>query len=358
MSINHGANIFDLCEKYNVNPDSLMDFSSNINPFGASLKAKEAVIKNIDMVSLYPDPAYKKLKSKISSYCNTNIENIILGNGATELISSFIQTISPKKALLLSPSYSEYEKELNSINCKIDFYFAKKDNDFKIDIHSLISYINNDNFDLIIICNPNNPTGFAFNKNEIKLLSTSIKGFVMIDETYIEFTDMKTFSCTPLINTCSNLFIIRGTSKFFSTPGIRLGYGLISNKSIFNNICKNIDLWSINIFATIMGEVMFSDTSYIEDTYNKIIVQKNYLLENLKLIKSIKVYNTSSNFILCELINTNLTARDLYELLIQNQIIIRDCVSFEGLSKYFFRLCVLKENENKLLIKSLNKILK
>ena len=112
MTVNHGANLYDLSRKYGFSKDEFLDFSSNINPFGTSVKAKDYVINNINMVSTYPDPDYINLKKSISSYCKCDENNMVLGSGATELISSFISTINPKKAVLLSPAYSEYEREL------------------------------------------------------------------------------------------------------------------------------------------------------------------------------------------------------------------------------------------------------
>ncbi|MGL5348348.1 MAG: pyridoxal phosphate-dependent aminotransferase, partial [Peptostreptococcaceae bacterium] len=229
MSTNHGANLYDLSSKYGFSKEEFMDFSSNINPLGTSKLAKQHIIDNIDMVSIYPDPEYINLKKSISSYCKCSEKNIILGSGATELISSFIETINPKCALLLSPAYSEYEKELKKINCNITKYFSLKEKNFKIDVSELIHNINENNYELIIICNPNNPTGFTFSKIEIEKILQSTNAFVMVDETYIEFTDIDTYSSTSLVDNYLNLFVIRGTSKFFSTPGIRLGYGLIGN---------------------------------------------------------------------------------------------------------------------------------
>lgn len=357
MSVKHGANIFDLCELYKINKDELMDFSSNINPFGSSEKAKKYIIENIDMVSLYPDPEYKKLKESISSYCNCNSQNILLGSGATELISSFIETINPKKAMLLAPSYSEYEKELNKISCEIDMYYSKKELDFKVDVQDFINRINSEKHELVIICNPNNPTGFAFTRNELEEILKNTNTFIMVDETYIEFTDLSIFSSTDLVNEYNKLFVIRGTSKFFGTPGIRLGYGLISDKVTFSEMEKNLDLWGINIFATLMGEIMFVDKEYIEKTSKKLKKEREYLLTELNSISSIKVFNTFGNFILCELKNKTLTGRELYEKLVKDKIIIRDCASFDGLSEFYFRVCILKPEENKLLIDSLKKIL-
>ena len=357
MSVNHGANIFDLCEKFDVNINDLMDFSSNINPFGSSQKAKDYITENIDMVSLYPDPEYKKLKESISTYCKCNTENILLGSGATELISGFIETINPKKALLLSPSYSEYEKELNKISCDIDMYYSKEELDFKVDIKDFINKINSENYDLVIICNPNNPTGFAFTRIELEEILKNTNTFIMVDETYIEFTDLNIFSSTDLIDKYNKLFTIRGTSKFFGTPGIRLGYGLISDKAVFTQMQKNLDLWGINIFATLMGEIMFVDEDYIKETSYKLKKEREFLLTELNSISSIKVFNTFGNFILCKLKDQTLNARSLYEKLIKDKIIIRDCASFDGLSEYYFRVCILKPEENKLLIDSLKKIL-
>ena len=356
MSINHGANLFELSDKLGINRKEILDFSSNINPFGASKKAKEAVINNIDMVSIYPDPEYKNLKSSISKYCNCKSENIILGGGATELITSFIGTVHPKRALLLSPAYSEYEKELKKIGCEISKYFAKKENDFKININSLKEKIIKENYDLIIICNPNNPTGFAFKKEEIREILKETKAFVMVDETYVEFTNTKEYSSTSLVDEYKNLFVIRGTSKFFSTPGIRLGYGLISNYKIKDRISFNLDLWNINIFATLMGEKMFNDTDYINNTIDHMTNERRYLNEELSTINWIKIYDSKGNFILCEIKKEGLTADYIYDKLINKKIIIRNCESFEGLDNKFFRVCVLKHEENEFLIRELKNI--
>lgn len=358
MKVNHGANLYDLSSQYGFSKEDIMDFSSNINPFGSSKLAKEYIVNNLDKVSVYPDPEYLELKTSISNYCNCSIDNILLGSGATELISSFIKTINPKKALILSPAYSEYEKELSKIECNITKYFSKKEYNFTINIDNLIEIINKDNYELIIICNPNNPTGFTFSKNEIEKILNNTNSFVMVDETYIEFTNTSIYSSTSLVDKYDNLFVIRGTSKFFSTPGIRLGYGLISNHKIKYEMNSNLDLWNINIFASMMGEVMFNDNKFIENTYSLMIKERDYLVNELSKFTDLKIYNSQGNFILCEIKSKSITAKEVREKLIPKRIIIRDCVSFDGLDEYFFRVCILKPEENKLLIDNLINIFK
>lgn len=358
MSINHGANLYDLSSKFGFTKEEFMDFSSNINPLGSSKLAKEYIINNMDMVSIYPDPDYINLKKSISTYCNCNENNIILGSGATELISAFIETVNPSKALLISPAYSEYEKELKRINCDIVKYYSKEEDNFKINVDNLIERINSEEFQLIIICNPNNPTGFTFSKNQIEEILKNTTAFVMVDETYIEFTDTKLFSSTQLVDENKNLFVIRGTSKFFSTPGIRLGYGLIGNNGIRDNINSNLDLWNINIFASSMGEIMFTDSNFIDTTTDIMLKERDYLIKELSSINELKVYESQGNFILCNIKSKKFTSKELRESLIPHKIIIRDCASFDGLDEYYFRVCILKPEQNKILIDNLKNIFK
>lgn len=356
MSEKHGANLFDLEKKLGFKKDEILDFSSNINPFGASEKAKEKVKERIDDVSIYPDPDYHKLREAISEYADCNKDSIVLGGGATELIVSYIDTINPKKALILYPSYSEYEKDLKKLDCIIEKYFAKKEDGFKVSVEKFKKKIEDGKYDLVIICNPNNPTGFCFTKNEIEEIVSGVKDtFFMVDETYIEFTEKEIYSSANLVDRYNNLYVIRGTSKFFSTPGIRLGYGIIGNEKIRKSIKESLPLWNINILATIMGEIMFIDKEFINKTLLHVKKEIKNLVESLKTIEYIKVYETKGNFVLCE-ISSGKEASNLYNSLAEKGMIIRDCNSFEGLDKNFFRVCILKTEDNENLIKEMKKI--
>lgn len=357
MSIVHGANIYQLSKTLGIEKDSIIDFSSNINPYGVSPKALDSLKNNLDKVSIYPDPSYTDLKKSISLYCHCKIDNIVLGSGATELISSAIKIINPKHTLLLAPFYSEYAKELNSINSKITKFYYEKENNFKFNLKKFINLIKEENFDMIIICNPNNPTGQLISIEEIKEIISNFKKPIMIDETYIEFTDFKDTSAISLIEE-GNLIVIRGTSKFFSTPGIRLGYSIISEGALLNSMKQTPNLWNINIFATIMGEAMFQDTDFLNMCYFNFKNNFKLLFNGLKMFSDFKVYDSKSNFILCEILNTSYTAEDLYNYLAKKNIIIRKAKDFDKLNNQFFRVCVLTEENIKTLLKEIDSFIK
>lgn len=357
MKNNHGANLHQLSETLGINENQLIDFSSNINPFGLSPKGLKKLKENLHLASVYPDPNYTELKASISSYCNCNSENIVLGSGATELISSTIKVIAPKHALLLSPAYSEYESELTKIGSKITKFFYEKENNFQIDIDSLISFISSNCFDMIIICNPNNPTGTLISVENLEKIYLNFKKPIMIDETYIEFTDSSKTSAINLVNKHDKIIVIRGTSKFFSTPGIRLGYSLVSKGEILNSLNSMPNLWNINIFASIMGEAMFKDTDFINMCHNSFSNNFNLLFKGLKSFKEFKIYGSSSNFILCEILSPKFDADNLYDYLSAKGIIIRKAQSFDRLNKKFFRVCVLTKESINLLLQEIERFI-
>lgn len=358
MKSTHGANLFEIQKKYGFSIDDIKDFSSNVNPLGPSPKAMKKLTQNLNKVGVYPDPNYDDLLSSIEKYTHISRDNIILTSGTTNLISSFISLINPKNALIFNPSYSEYENELKKINANIISYDLNKNDDFSINSEKLINLIKENNVELVVLTNPNNPTGFALNNREIERIINSCDCYFMIDETYVEFSAVSTYSSIELTKNFDNLLVLRSTSKFFAAAGIRLGYGIIANKNLYDEITKNTNLWNINIFAEILGTEMFTDTTYHKKVFEYINKEKNKMISYLSKIDCLKVYPSESNFVLVEILDKKITAHELREKLIPYTLIIRDCSSFNNLNEYFFRFCILDEKSNDKLLENIQQILK
>lgn len=351
----HGANVFEIAKNEGIEIKDIRDFSSNINPLGPSKKALDELKNNLNLLSSYPDVDYVDLKKSISTYADCKSENIVLGLGSTEILKDAINFFAPKISMILSPCYSEYERELKKISSKIIEYNLEEKNNFKINLDEIIKIINEKKVEFLIFANPNNPTGTILKSQEIEKILNETDTKILVDETYVEFTDMKVYSSSKLIDFYENLFVVRGTSKFFALPGIRLGYGLSSNDKLLKFFKEKEILWQINSVAEICGKVMFSDKEYIDEVYNFIKTRREYFYEEVSKIKNLKVYESYGNFILVKILK-GLNSKNLREKLMKKGLVIRDCQTFRNLDDSYFRFCLLDDDANKKLLENLKLI--
>ena len=344
----HGSDLEKVEAYYGIKKEDIIPFAGNVNPLGISPLLKKSMASHIESISEYPDRDYKELRSTLALYCNVPMEHIIVGNGATEMISLTMQLLRPKHALLLSPTYSEYTREIDLVGGHIEEYFLREDLDFKLDLNDLISKLTDD-IDLLAICNPNNPTSSALNTEEITKILTHCKLhdiFVMIDETYVEFApDIDTISAVSLTTKFDNFMILRGTSKFFCAPGLRLGYGICGNLAFLERMNSIKNPWTINTLAALAGEAMFMDTDYIQSTKDYIQSERTRCIDILSKRDTLKIYPAYANFILVKLLDGT-TSFEMFERCIKSGLMIRDCASFHGLDGEFIRFCIQKKEDN------------
>ena len=178
---------------------------------------------------------------------------------------------------------------------------------------------------------------------------------VLVDETYIEFTDMETFSSSSLTKSYDKLIVVRGTSKFFALPGIRLGYGLTSNHGLLKFFKDKEVLWQINSVAEICGKVMFSDEAYIKEVHDFVRTRRVGLYKKLAKIKNLRAFESYGNFVLVKILRGP-DARELRGRLMKKGLVVRNCDTFKNLDKSFFRFCILDDDANERLIENLREI--
>lgn len=353
----HGSDLEKIEKIYHIKKEDIVPFGGNVNPLGMSPLLKKSMMHHVDAISTYPDRAYTQLRSTLSLYCDIPMEHILVGNGATELISITMRKLKPKKALLLSPTYSEYMREIDMIGGSCEEYFLKEDLDFKVDLEDLKSNLT-DEVDLFAFCNPNNPTSSALNISEIREILLHCKEhhiFVMIDETYVEFApNMDEITAVSLTKEFDNVFILRGTSKFFAAPGLRLGYGICGNLQFLHELDTIKNPWSINTLAALAGEAMFMDIDYIRQTKEFIQEEREYCIKALSGCDHLKIYPVYANFILVRFLDGT-TSFDMFEQCIKEGLMIRDCSSFHGLEGEYIRFCMHTRENNKKLLKILKR---
>ncbi len=349
----HGSDLeqIELC--YGIKKEDIVSFSANVNPKGISPLLRKTLSERLDAITSYPDREYTSLRRSIADYVRSEPEHIIVGNGSTELISLFIQIEHPKKALVLGPTYSEYEREIFLGGGATHYYPLKESDEFRLDLSDFTNHLN-ESVDLLVICNPNNPTSSSITRDSMRRILDVCKQyniFVMVDETYVEFADhMDEITSVPLTHYYNNIIILRGTAKFFAAPGLRLGYAVTGNRDLVEAINTRKNPWTINSLAVIAGESMFSDDAYIRQTKELISLERTNVYETLKLCPDFKPYPPSANFILAKILKNGVTSQELFDRAIRRGMMIRDCSTFPFLDQKYIRFCFMMPEDNKRLL--------
>ena len=351
--LGHGANVDNMAKQFGKNENDIIDFSSNVNPHIISDLGKY-VLEGLEKSRSYPDINYTNLRNNISDYIKVDSELIIPGNGATEIIYLLMKSIK-KRLAILNPTFSEYGRGAKLNNLEVLDFHLKEENNFSIDLDEIQK--NMDKFDSLFVCNPNNPNGKVKVLNELLDLMVENDKLLIIDETFMEFVgEEEKYSLINRIEQTPNLFILKAVTKFFGMPGLRLGYGVTSNKQIIKNIYEYKEPWTINSFAENLSNYLFKDKEYIKSSKDYYINERKFMLEELRKISRLKVYDTDTNFVLIKLKDGEANSLKL-ELFEKYNILIRDASNFIGLDKSYIRVAIKSHDDNKVLIESLRKTL-
>lgn len=354
----HGSDLEEIEKIYHIKKEDIVSFSANVNPLGISENLRKTLSEHLDAITTYPDREYTELRKCMAEYAGTDADNIIVGNGSTELISLAISNIHPKKAMILGPTYSEYEREITLNGGHTIYYPLSEKRDFVMDTDDLCSHLSDD-LEMLVLCNPNNPTSTAIPRDEMrKVLDACLANgiFVIIDETYVEFTAPEDqISSVPLTHYYTNLIVLRGTSKFFAAPGLRLGYAITGNRDLIRQIKTKQNPWTISSLAEIAGRLMFQDREYQKKTRELIRSERARVYREISGWGTVRAYRPVTNFMLVKILREDCDADLLFDHCIRQHMMIRNCSTFPFLNNKFFRICFMLPEQNDRLIEALKK---
>ena len=330
----------------------VIDFSVNTNPLGTPESVKRAVQESVAKIEHYPDVRCEALRKAISRFEQVNMEEILCGNGAAELFFAAVQAVCPQKALVIAPSFSEYEEALRSVGAEAEYYYLCEEDNFQIQE----DYVDklSEEIDMIFLCNPNNPTGQTIDRDMlIKILDRCKKQniVVILDECFLEFLDEPNrYEMSNLRGEYPNLLIIKAFTKIFSMPGLRLGYAISSNPDILEEMSWKLQQWNVSVPAQMAGVAALENPKeYIRQTREYVSGQREYMRNIMKMMGYV-VFASKANYLFFK------GRPGLEKEALEAGFLIRDCQNYEGLSEGFYRIAVRTKEENERLITWLGRL--
>lgn len=352
MSFKHGGNIVEIARGHNIDESSIIDFSASINPLGISPLAREAVMGAIDSVSHYPDTRASKLVSALSCHHDISPENIAAGNGSTEFIYLIPRVFRPKKALIITPSFSEYEAALTRAGCTMEYFALEENDNFILRIVSLFSRLE-DGYDMLWFANPGNPTGNVVNLDDMRKIIHTCRRlgiFCVVDEAFIDFCEEESVKKEVVCN--DRLIVLRSLTKFYAIAGLRVGF-IFGSEGTIKEVARWKEPWSLNILGEAAAAASLQDDAYRSETLSLVREERRFLLEGIKNIPLMRPVGADANYILVRLYGEMSSAELADKLLKEHLIMIRDCSNFRGLDGSYMRIAVRGRVDNLKLIKVL-----
>jgi threonine-phosphate decarboxylase len=278
---------------------------------------------------------------------------IAAANGSTELIH-LLPRLNGKgrRALLLAPTFSEYGHALEVAGWQIDHLCLSPADGFCLDPAAVAVRLSH-GYDLLICCNPGNPTGRLYLPAEVAALyhSCHMAGcFFVLDEAFIDFAEER--SAKRLLPAESaDWLILRSMTKFFGFPGLRLGYGL-APPPVIARLQRLLPPWSVGVLAQAAALAALADSEHCCRTREFVSAERQRLAERLAEIPGLAVFSGAANYLLLR-IDAAMTAAGLQARLLPERILIRNCGNFVGLDERFFRVAVRSRPENDRLLAAL-----
>ncbi|MEH2055709.1 MAG: threonine-phosphate decarboxylase CobD [Nostoc sp.] len=346
----HGGNLAWAAALAGCPPDAILDFSASISPLGPPNSAIAAIQSQIGNLKHYPDPNYSELRLALSHFHQLPPEWILPGNGSAELLTLIGRELAQLAAtILITPAFGDYYRTLaaykaNVLECPLSLVLSEAE--VLVSGHLPLTRDKG-----LLLNNPHNPTGKLFSRDSI-LPYLEQFALVVVDEAFMDFVPPnEEQSLIPVVQEYPNLVILRSLTKFYSLPGLRLGYA-IAHPDCLAKWQLWRDPWPVNTLAAAAAIAALQDTEFQQQTWAWLPPARNQLFQGLAKIPGLQPQASAANFLLVE--SQESTSQLQQQLLKDHQILIRDCLSFKELGDRFFRVAVRSQSDNQRLITALS----
>ena len=332
----------------------IVDFCFIASPYYPTAAMMEDMQRNLpNLIKSYPSNSAKTSQKNLASVLNVNPENLIIGNGATELIV-LINTLLINRIAVPVPTFGEYIEKLRDYR-DAELFRLDPDEQYQLRLNEYLTWVRRKNLSALLVINPGNPTGQLFSREEMVdfLEQTKDLELVIVDESFIDFAGEEVPSLLPVAYRYSNLLIVRSVSKHCGVPGLRIGYCYSGNLYLLNRLRRFIPTWNLNSVAQYFLSLLPSTDADYQEARKRLIGDVRWLYNALKETPHLEAYPTGANFVLCK-VTSGLTAAEVQaKLLTEHKMYVRDCSNKTGMDRYHIRIASQGHDKDARLVEAL-----
>ncbi len=347
----HGGNIHKALRQLANGHRRILDFSANINPLGPPEWFRPLISSHLESLVHYPDPENRELIKAIADHQGIAEDQVVVGNGTTELLYLITRVLPAKRAVIPVPSYIDYVRAARLGGLAVTTFAMTEANDFTLDCQALHAILRTG--DLAIIATPNNPTGQTVDRDSLlALIGNCPDCYFLIDEAFLDFQE----GAHSLGGRTANVLTLNSMTKFYGVPGLRLGYATLP-LALARPMRENLPPWTVNSLAQAVGAKALGDREYQERSRRVCEALRQELERELAEFPQLKVYPSAANYLFVK-IEKGGDSEGLAAFCLERGIMIRRCDNYDGLDRSFFRVAVRSRRENKELVEVLRRYFK
>ncbi len=360
----HGGNVHGAARQLGTSISRLVDFSASINPLGPSPRSLKAMVRAAAFVPHYPDPECAALREALAARWRVEPEQIVVGNGSTELIHLLPSALSLRHLLVVGPTFSEYAKAMRDAGGKVTMLMAERSDGYAPPLRRLLSFMastpkvrRGSTCDAVLLCNPNSPTGRSCAADDVLQVVrlAQRRGLrVIVDETFADYCPER--SILPSAIRSGGTIVLRSFTKFYGLPGLRIGYALAPAQTAAR-LRERQPPWSVNAPAQAAARAALEDQRHVARSRAFMARERARLGRLLATLPGCTCFPSEANFFLLEL-PAGCRASVVTEGLRRKGLLIRDCSAVPGLNDRTVRLAVRRRAENERLILAMQRMLR
>ena len=310
----------------------IVDFCFIANPYYPTTEMVEALQESLpQLIKCYPSSDPASAQRALAEVLNVDPEDLLVGNGATELIVLINQVLVDRIGVAV-PTFGEYIEKLPD-PAAAELFVLDPDRDYRLDLDEYLAWGRERGVNALLLINPGNPTGQLHSFDEVVgfLEQARDMGLIVLDESFIDFATDPVPSMVSVADRYPNLLIVRSMSKHYGVPGLRLGFCYSRNREMLQRLRRLVPTWHLNILAEYFLTLLPSTDASYRESLRRVSADVTRLRDRLLTIPGLFVYPTGSNFLLLRIEN-GMTAADLQTRLLTDHLMyVRDCSNKTGM---------------------------